>query len=104
MKKTEVLFMAESYVQKMRPLLILEYLQKNSHCTKPVRTPELLAYLEETTGISCDRKTVYSDIRALIECNYDICALPGRYGGYYKKKKLLKLQEFLLVTTLKSAN
>ena len=75
--------MAESYVQKMRPLLILEYLQKNSHCTKPVRTPELLAYLEETTGISCDRKTVYSDIRALIECNYDICAVPGRYGGYY---------------------
>ena len=75
--------MSEAYVQKMRPLLILEYLQKNSHRDKPVRTPELIAYLEESTGISCDRKTVYSDIRALIECNYDICALPGRYGGYY---------------------
>ena len=75
--------MSEAYVQKMRPLLILEYLQKNSHRDKPVRTPELMAYLEDSTGISCDRKTVYSDIRALIECNYDICALPGRYGGYY---------------------
>ncbi len=75
--------MAEAYIQKMRPLLILEYLQKNSHSTRPVRTPELIAYLEESTGISCDRKTVYSDIRALIECNYDICAIPGRYGGYY---------------------
>jgi len=75
--------MAEAYVQKMRPLLILEYLQKNSHSTRPVRTPELISHLEETTGISCDRKTVYSDIRALIECNYDICTVPGRYGGYY---------------------
>ena len=75
--------MAEAYVQKMRPLLILEYLQKNSHRDKPVRTPELIAYLEESAGIGCDRKTVYSDIRALMECNYDICAIPGRYGGYY---------------------
>ena len=75
--------MAESYIQKMRPLLILEYLQKNSHSTKLVRTPELIAYLEETAGIGCDRKTIYSDIKALIECDFDICAVPGRNGGYY---------------------
>jgi len=75
--------MAEAYVQKMRPLLILEYLQKNSHRTKPVKTPEILHYLETEKGIGCDRKTVYSDIRALIECDFDICSIPGRSGGYY---------------------
>ena len=75
--------MADSYIQKMRPLLILEYLQKNSSAGRPVRTPELITYLEEEKGISCDRKTVYSDIRALIECDFDICSTFGRYGGYY---------------------
>ena len=75
--------MAESYIQKMRPLLILDYLQKNSHSTKLVRTPELIAYLEDKVGIGCDRKTIYSDIRALIECDFDICSVPGRGGGYY---------------------
>ena len=75
--------MADAYIQKMRPLLILDYLRKNSHPDKPVRTPELIAYLESSTGIGCDRKTVYSDIRALIECDYDICSVPGRYGGFY---------------------
>ena len=75
--------MAEAYIQKMRPLLILEYLQKNSHRDKPVPTPALIDYLESSIGLRCDRKTIYSDIKALIECNYDICVLSGRYGGYY---------------------
>ena len=57
--------MADSYIQKMRPLLILEYLQQNSHADKLVRTPELIDYLVNEKGIKCDRKTIYSDIRAL---------------------------------------
>ena len=79
----EVFPLAESYIQKMRPLLILDYLKKHSHEGKPVRTPELLEYLEEKTGISCDRKTIYSDVKALIELDYEICSTPGRYGGFY---------------------
>ena len=75
--------MADSYIQKMRPLLILEYLQQNSHADKLVRTPELIDYLVNEKGIKCDRKTIYSDIRALIECDFDICSAPGRFGGFY---------------------
>ena len=75
--------MAESYIQKMRPIQLLEYLQKNSSADKPIATRELIEYLEETTGIGCDRKTIYSDIKALMECGYDVCVVPGRYGGYY---------------------
>ena len=75
--------MAASYVQKLKTLLILGYLQKNSHETKPVQTPELIGYLEEEHGISCDRKTIYSDIKALQEYGFDIISLPGRSGGYY---------------------
>ena len=75
--------MAESYIQKMRPLLILEYLQKNSHAGKLISTRELIDYLNQDKGISCDRKTIYSDIRALIECDFDINSTPGRFGGFY---------------------
>ena len=75
--------MAESYIQKMRPLLILEYLQKNSHAGKLISTRELIDYLNQEKGISCDRKTIYSDIRALIECDFDINSTPGRFGGFY---------------------
>ena len=75
--------MAESYIQKMRPLLILEYLQKHSHAGKPIATRELIDYLIREKGISCDRKTIYSDVRALIECDFDICSTPGRFGGFY---------------------
>jgi predicted DNA-binding transcriptional regulator YafY len=75
--------MASAYVNKLKTLLILGYLQKNSHEQKPVRTPELISYLQEEHGISCDRKTVYSDIKALQEYGFDIISLPGRNGGYY---------------------
>ena len=75
--------MAESYIQKMRPLLILDYLRQNSHPTKPVRTSDLIDYLVNEKGINCDRKTIYSDIKALIECEFDIYSVQGRYGGFY---------------------
>ncbi len=75
--------MADSYIHKMRPLLILEYLQNNSHAGKPVCTRDLIDYLVNEKGIKCDRKTIYSDIRALIECDFDICSIPGRFGGFY---------------------
>lgn len=75
--------MAESYIQKMRPLLILEYLQKHSSPSKPISTPELITFLVEEKGISCDRKTVYSDIKALTECDFEIFSTHGRYGGFY---------------------
>ena len=75
--------MASAYVNKLKTLLIFGYLQKNSHEQKPVRTPELISYLQEEHGISCDRKTIYSDIKALQEYGFDIISLPGRNGGYY---------------------
>ena len=75
--------MSESYVQKMKTLLVLDYLQKNSHESKLVKAPEIITYLEEEHGIRCERKTIYSDIKALQECGYDIISLPGRTGGFY---------------------
>jgi hypothetical protein len=56
--------MPKSDNQKLKILYILDYLQKNSHEDHPVRANELIAMLN-CHNISCDRKTVYSDIQAL---------------------------------------
>ena len=69
--------MAKTDNQKLKILYILDYLQKNSHQDKPVRANELISMLDRL-GISCDRKTIYSDIAALQEFGVDIEHLPGR--------------------------
>ena len=57
--------MPKSDNQKLKIFYILEYLQRNSREDRPVRATELCAWLEREHNISCDRKTVYSDIAAL---------------------------------------
>ena len=69
--------------QQPRILYIMEYLEKNSHEKSPVKTSELISMLDRQHNITCDRKTVYSDIEALQEFGMDIVSLPGRNGGYY---------------------
>ena len=72
--------MPKSDNQKLKILYILDYLQKNSHQDHPVRTSELLSMLEEH-DIVCDRKTVYSDIAALLDYGVDILSIPGKNGN-----------------------
>ena len=82
--------------QKLKILYILDYLQKNSHQEKPVSAGELVAMLDRHS-ISCDRKTVYSDIAALQEFGIDILLQPGRKGGYYIASRNFELPELKLL-------
>lgn len=76
--------MAKSENQKLKILYILDYLQKNSHEDHPVRASELISMLENSPHqIICDRKTIYSDIKALQDYGIDIITIPGKNGGYY---------------------
>ena len=70
--------MPKSDNQKLKILYILDYLQKNSHRNNPVRASELISMLDSRYGISCERKTVYSDIAALQDYGVDIESLPGK--------------------------
>lgn len=88
--------MGKSDNQKLKILYILDYLQKNSHETKPVRASELIAMLQQH-GIGCDRKTVYSDVAALQEYGVDIISIPGRNGGYYIASRNFELPELKLL-------
>ena len=96
--------MPKSDNQKLKIFYILEYLQKNSHQNHPVRAAELLSMLERQYNIVCDRKTVYSDIAALIDYGVDIVSIPGKKGGYYIASRNFELPELkLLIDAVQSS-
>ena len=95
--------MPRSYDQKLKILYILDYLQKNSHEEKPVRAGELIEMLNKKE-ISCDRKTVYSDIATLQQFGIDIISIPGKNGGYYIASRHFQLSELkLLIDAVQSS-
>lgn len=96
--------MPKSDNQKLKIFYILDYLQKNSHETHPVRASDLIAMLDRQHNISCDRKTVYSDVAALQEYGVDIVSLPGKNGGYYIASRNFELPELkLLIDAVQSS-
>ena len=96
--------MPKSDNQKLKILYILDYLQKNSHEGHPVRAAELIHMLNHQHGISCDRKTVYSDVAALQDYGVDIVSIPGKNGGYYIASRNFELPELkLLIDAVQSS-
>ena len=96
--------MPKSDNQKLKIFYILDYLQENSHQEHPVRAAELLSMLERQHNIVCDRKTVYSDIAALVDYGVDIVSLPGKNGGYYIASRNFELPELkLLIDAVQSS-
>ena len=89
--------MPKSDNQKLKILYILDYLQKNSHEDKPVRAAELIEMLDRQHNIRCDRKTVYSDIAALMDYGVDIVTKPGKNGGYFIASRNFELPELKLL-------
>ena len=95
--------MPKSDNQKLKIFYILDYLQKNSHENHPVRASDMIAMLDHH-NISCDRKTVYSDIAALQEYGIDIVSTPGKNGGYYIASRNFELPELkLLIDAVQSS-
>ena len=90
--------------QKLKIFYILDYLQRNSHENNPVRASDLISMLDREHNISCDRKTVYSDIAALQDYGIDIISLPGKNGGYYIASRNFELPELkLLIDAVQSS-
>ncbi len=89
--------MPKSDNQKLKIFYILDYLQTNSHENHPVKAADLIAMLDRRHNISCDRKTVYSDIAALQEYGVDIVSIPGKNGGYYIASRNFELPELKLL-------
>ena len=96
--------MPKSDNQKLKILYILDYLQKYSHENHLVRASELIQMLDRQHNISCDRKTVYSDIAALQDYGIDIISVPGKNGGYYIASRIFERHELkLLIDAVQSS-
>lgn len=96
--------MPKSDNQKLKIFYILEYLQRYSHQDHPVRASELIDMLQRNYNISCERKTIYSDIQALQDYGVDIESIPGKNGGYYIASRNFELPELkLLIDAVQSS-
>ena len=96
--------MSKSDNQKLKILYIRDYLEKNSHEDHPVRATEIIDMLRQDYDISCERKTVYSDIEALKDYGMDIVSIPGKNGGYYLASRNFELPEVkLLINAVQSS-
>ena len=89
--------MPKSDNQKLKILYILDHLQRNSREDRLVKASELIAMLDREHNISCDRKTVYSDVAALQDYGVDIVSVPGKNGGYYIASRNFELPELKLL-------
>ena len=96
--------MPKSDNQKLKIFYILDYLEQNSHADHPVRASQLIEMLEHRYNITCERKTIYSDIAALQQLGVDIVSIPGKYGGYYIASRTFELPELkLLIDAVQSS-
>ena len=96
--------MPKSDNQKLKIFYILDYLNQYSHENHPIRASELMDMLQNQHNISCDRKTVYSDIAALQDYGVDIVSIPGKNGGYFIQQRNFELPELkLLIDAVQSS-
>lgn len=75
--------MSKSFGQKAKILYILRYLEEYTDENKSITTKQILEKLAEE-GITCDRKTIYSDMECLKDMGYEIDQEPTRNGGGWK--------------------
>ncbi len=95
--------MARTEGQKLTLLYIKDYLERNSHEEHPVSSQELMEHLAGK-GITCDRRTIYSNVRALQEFGMDIVNCKGAKGGFYVASGTFQTPELkLLIDAVQSA-
>ena len=96
--------MPKSDHQKLKILYIKDYLEQNSRPDHPIGAGELVQWLERQHNILCERKTIYSDIKALQDYGVDIISVPGKGGGYYIGSRNFELPELkLLIDAVQSS-
>ncbi len=95
--------MSKSDNQKLKLLHIRDYLERNSDENHPIQAQELIDMLA-LRGIECERKSIYSDIRALQDFGLDIMTRRGKSGGYYIASRNFELPELkLLIDAVQSS-
>lgn len=88
--------MARVENQKLKLLMLKDYLEQNSDAEHPVTLREITAHLEQQ-GIHAERKSLYRDIELLMDYGCDIVATKGKTASYYLNPGPLDLAELKLL-------
>lgn len=97
MCKRRRLNMPQNSVQKVKLMKIWEILQQNTDSDHPLTTRQLIKELEKL-GVSCERRTLYRDIKTLNQNGYEV--ISGRNwqeNTYYVKNRKFKIPEIKIV-------
>jgi predicted DNA-binding transcriptional regulator YafY len=96
--------MADKGYTKMKLLYIKNFLERNSDEDHPVSVDEISDMLENK-GISCERKSIYSDVKTLKESGVDIISVRQPKAGYCICSRDFELPELrLLIDAVQAAN
>lgn len=88
--------MAKMENQKLKLLVLKEYLEQNTDPDHPATIRELIDFLE-TKDIHAERKSIYRDIQLLIDNGCDIVTTKGKNAGYYLNAGTFDIAELKLL-------
>ena len=95
--------MSGQFDTKKKLLLIRDYLLRCSDENNPVSANDIIEMLHKE-GISCERKSVYSDIKILSDYGLDIITTKQGKGGYYiGSRDFERVEVRLLIDAVQSA-
>ena len=88
--------MAKQENQKLKILVLKEYLEQNTDEDHPATIHDLMAHLE-AQGIHAERKSVYRDLQLLLDHGCDLVATKGKTASYYMGAGTFDLAELKLL-------
>ena len=95
--------MAKMENQKLKILLLKDYLEQNTDPDHPATIHELLDYLE-AQGVHAERKSVYRDLDLLEEYGCDLIATRGKNASYAIGEGVFSLPELKLLADAVTAS
>lgn len=83
---------------KIKLVKLLEILRRDTDEDNPLTTPELIEKLAQE-GVSCDRRTLYADIKTLNDNGFEVFTIvaPGKPTGYYVEDRSFDLPELRIL-------
>lgn len=95
--------MAKNPKQKQKLLYVLKYFMENTDENHGVTVADIIAYLD-SFSISAERKSIYDDIKTLIDFGVDICSTKTKTVQYYVASRDFEMYELkLLVDAVQSS-
>jgi predicted DNA-binding transcriptional regulator YafY len=90
--------------QKKKLLAVMQILLHRSDENHTLTAQDICSILENTYGITAERKGIYADVEALQEMGVDIIQNKGSAAGYYVGSREFELAELkLLVDAVQSS-